>query len=159
MLNYFVAYCNHFNKRGENLDVAHPERSYDKSFHKLASQPGNSGYKILKCLHDNSDDPVFATARQEVTLHSVADWKTMHASVEATIRQPNCLLLLFLNQCNPPNISFQRLENHSIVVGHDGLSLYYFDTALPQGQNLRAGPSRMLDFGALGDAYLVTKRA
>jgi hypothetical protein len=157
VLDYFVAYCRHFNKvenPSPNLDEAHAERSYDRHFHDLAAKPGNSGYKILWKLHYSSAEPEFAKARDAVTLDLV-DWsKTDAAEVERAIQQPDCLLLLFVN--TSPLLG---LRMHSIVVGHDGAGLYYFDTnpgaLVPFG---RRG-SNLADLGAPpGDAYLVRKK-
>ena len=146
MLDYFIAYCRHFK---DKLDENHPERSYDEHFHR---QP--RGYQVLKELHDGSSQPVFVKARQEVTLSPLIDWSKGVAAVEAAIRQPNCLLLLFLNASSLQGL----LAMHSIVVGHHSHGLYYFDTARPCEEILQAGPNQLADFGVLGDAYLVTKQ-
>lgn len=146
---YFVAYCRHF-----KLDETHPERCYEQHFHKLASKPGNSGYSIIKSLHDSSDEPEFIKARSLITLETV-DWsQTDTAAVERNIKQePDCLLLLFINASNFPGLTM-----HSIVLGHDGQHLYYFDTA-PGAVILcnRHGIQSIANFGNLGDAFIIRK--
>lgn len=157
VLSYFVAYCRHFNKlKGAcaKLDESNPERSYEWHFHDLASQPGNSGYKILKSLHDGSDEPEFLKARTLITLNPV-DWsKTDAAAVDLSLQKADCLLLLFINASN-----FVGLTMHSIVLGHDGQHLYYFDTAPGALVCYRHSMRKVADFGSSGDAYLVTKKA
>jgi len=156
VLDYFVAYCRHFNKVEKptpNLTEAHPERSYEGHFHNLAAKTGNSGYKILSDLHHGSAEPEFERARNAVTLDSV-DWsKTTPAEVERAIAQPGCLLLLFLN-ASP----FLGLNMHSIVVGHEGGRLYYFDTNPGAIVLYRNKVRNVADFGSLGSAYIVRKK-
>lgn len=148
VLDYFTAYCRNYNQ-----DATHPERSYENHFHAECRKPGMSGYKILKCLHDGSAEAVFEKARNAVSLEHV-DWaQTDAAAIELKLKNPDCLLLLFLNGGTPPN--FNRLEWHSIVVGHDGQSLFYFDTG--PGAPIK-GPSQLKDFGRLGDAFIVSKK-
>lgn len=136
-----------------NLDEAHPERSYDGHFHGLAARPGNSGYKILRSLHDGSAEHEFEKARSAATLESV-DWsRTDAAAVDCALKQPDCLLLLFLNASPFPGLSM-----HSIVAGRDGCGLYYFDTAPGAAVLFRHRLGGVADFGTLGDAYLVRRK-
>jgi hypothetical protein len=156
VLQYFGAYCRHFNRIENpcpNLDEAHPERSYEGHFHDLARRPGNSGYGILRDLHDGSGEPEFVAARNAVTLEPV-DWGRMDAgAVDLELRQADCVLLLFVNASPFPGLSM-----HSIVVARDGSGLYYFDTGLGAAVLYRHRVGAINDFGTLGDAYLVRRR-
>jgi hypothetical protein len=142
VLEYFVAYCRHF-----NLDQQHPERSYESHFHPLATT--RPGYQIIRELHEQSTEAVFATARLHTTLSPVADWANDGAATETAIRQADCLLMLFVNA-----LPGGRHWMHSIVVGHNGQGLYYFDTCA----GLQPGPNRIIEFGNLGDAHLIKRR-
>jgi hypothetical protein len=137
VVDYFVAYCRHF-----NLDQAHPERSYERHFHPLSRT--TPGYQVLWDLHNRSLKRPFLRARAKVDLSVPINWPNDTAAAESAIRQPDCLLLLFVNSLM-----------HSIVVGHDGSNLYHLDTARPPGQLFQVGPGKITDFGQRGDAYLV----
>jgi hypothetical protein len=153
ILDYFTAYCRHFNKvesPSPNLDEAHPERSYERHFHQCVSKPGNSGYKILKSLHNNSVEPEFERARNAVTLDPVDCLNTNAPTVLQEIQKPNTLLLLFINSS-----PYQGLSMHSIVVGHDGRNLFYFDTNPGALLLYRHKIHQITDFGSPGDAFLV----
>jgi hypothetical protein len=89
------------------------------------------------------------SARNSVTLSPVGNWTQEVAAVETAIRQPDCVLLLFVNASTLPGLAM-----HSVVVGYEG-GLFYFDTC-PGA--LRPGLQRLTDFGTLGDAYIVRKR-
>lgn len=156
VLAYFVRYRRHFNKLKETcpkLDETHPERSYQSHFHPLSCN--KPGYQILKQLHDESNESSFLEARKRVTLGPLIDWSSGYSAVEAAIRQPDCLLLLFVNASRLPGLP----SGHSIVVGHDGGGLYYLDTGRAQADILQAGSMQIADFGPPGDAYLVRRNA
>lgn len=110
VLEYFVAYCRHF-----HLDQSHPERSYEGHFHPLSRT--TPGYRVLADLHNGCGEKPFVRARDAVTLGSPVGWPHDTAA-EAAIRQPDCVLLMFLNASAVPNL----MGMHSIVVGHNFIS-------------------------------------
>jgi hypothetical protein len=146
VVDYFLAYCRHF-----TLDETHPERSYEGHF--IPVSRTTPGYQILRDIHCSSKEPAFAKARESVTLDPVNLANTDTAGVELAIRQPDCLLLLFVNASGVPGLSM-----HSIVVGHDGRHFYYFDTVPGALLLYRHRVGAVADFGHLGDAFIVRKK-
>lgn len=147
VLDYFVAYCRHF-----NLDQAHPERSYETHFLPLSRT--TPGYRVLGDLHNGCGEQPFIRARDAVTLGSPVGWPNDTAAAEAAIRQPDCVLLMFLNVSAVQNL----MGMHSIVVGHNGCELYYLDTGRRPLDLCQVGPRVITGFGGLGDAYLVARQ-
>jgi hypothetical protein len=147
VLDYFVAYCRHFNKLNETqpkLDEAHPERSYDQHFH----NQGN-GYAVIKNLHDKSTEPIFQLAKSRIELEQINMKSPADVGrAQTAIKQCDSLLMLFLNT-----------RMHSIVVGYDNGGLFYYDTNM--GQVARENQlQELINFDPFcpGDAFLVRKQ-